>query len=93
VKFILFVSLTLLLASNVHAAVPGDSAEGKRLHDANCGGCHDTGVYTRDKRSVRTLDALAGQLESCGHMTRKELTATEKQNIIKYLNDRFYHFR
>jgi hypothetical protein len=25
------------------AALPGDSAEGKRLHDANCMGCHDTG--------------------------------------------------
>jgi cytochrome c5 len=29
-----------------HAALPGDGAEGKRLHDANCMGCHDTALYT-----------------------------------------------
>ena len=29
------------------ASLPGDGADGKRLHDTNCMGCHDTGIYTR----------------------------------------------
>src|SRR6185436_5615347 len=37
VKSILGVSLLILLMPSAHAAtLPGDSAEGKRLHDANC---------------------------------------------------------
>ncbi len=33
------------------------------------------------------LDALKEQLGSCRHMAKKEFSAIETQNIIKYLND------
>jgi len=92
-KCILCVSLMILLIPSAHAALPGDSAEGKRLHDAKCMGCHDTGIYTRKDRIVRSLDALKQQFESCSHMAKKEFSAIETRNIIKYLNDQFYQFR
>jgi len=92
-KSILFALLSILLMPSAPAASPGDSADGKRLHDANCMGCHDTGVYTRKDRVVRSLDALKQQLGSCSHMAKKEFSAIETQNIIKYLNDQFYQFR
>ena len=92
-KCILYASLMILLTPIAHAALPGDSADGKRLHDANCMACHDTAVYTRKDRFVRSLDALKQQLEGCSHMAKKEFSAIETQNIIKYLNDRFYQFR
>ena len=41
----------------------------------------------------RSLDALKKQLGGCSHMAKKEFSATETQNIIKYLNDQFYQFR
>jgi len=83
----------LFLALSAHAELPGDSAEGKRLHDTNCTGCHDATVYTRQNHSVRSLDALQQQLQGCGHVAKKEFSATEAQNLVKYLNDRFYHFQ
>jgi hypothetical protein len=93
-KGILGVSLLILLMASAYAAsLPGDSADGKRLHDANCMGCHDTGIYTRKDRLVRSLDALKKQLGDCSHMAKKEFSAIETQNIIKYLNDQFYQFR
>jgi cytochrome c553 len=91
---ILRVLLLILLTPSAYAAeLPGDSADGKRLHDANCMGCHDTGVYTRKDRHVGSLDALQEQLANCTHMAKKEFTAIETQNIVKYLNDQFYQFR
>jgi hypothetical protein len=90
---ILRVLLLILLTPSAYAAeLPGDSADGKRLHDANCMGCHDTAIYTRKDHLVRSLDALKEQLASCSHMAKKEFSAIETQNIIKYLND-LYQFR
>lgn len=82
----------LLLTASAQAALPGDGAEGKRLHDAYCTGCHDTAVYTRKDHAVRSLDALKEQLGGCSHMANKKFSPAETQDIIKYLNDRFYRF-
>jgi hypothetical protein len=92
-KSILCVLLILLMPTSAYAELPGDSADGKRLHDANCMGCHDTGIYTRKDRLVQSLDALKKRLGDCSHMAKKEFSAIETQNIMKYLNDQFYQFR
>ena len=42
---------------------------------------------------VQSLDALEKQVGNCTHAAKKEFSASETQNIIKYLNDQFYHFR
>jgi cytochrome c5 len=85
-------SMILMMPSAYAASLPGDSADGKRLYDANCMGCHDTGIHTRNDRIVQSLDALEKRVANCTHAARKEFSANETQNIIKYLNDQFYHF-
>jgi hypothetical protein len=92
-KSVLAVSLwTMLIPSAYASELPGDSSEGKRLYDANCMGCHDTSVHTRKDRIIQSLDALKKRLGDCSHMANKQFSATETQNIIKYLNDQFYQF-
>ena len=91
-KITLYAPAMIFLTASAQAALPGDSAEGKRLHDAYCTGCHDTALYARKDHVVRSLDELKEQLEGCSHMAKKEFSPTETQNIIKYLNDRFYRF-
>jgi mono/diheme cytochrome c family protein len=85
--------LTLQIPSAYAAELPGDIAEGKRLHDANCKGCHDTSVYTRKDRQVGSLQTLKEQMNSCGHVANKNFSDAEKQSMIKYLNNEFYHFQ
>jgi mono/diheme cytochrome c family protein len=75
-----------------HAALPGDSAEGKKLHDANCVRCHDASVYTRKDRHIKSPDALREQLSACSHGAQVTLTDDEQKSIVKYLNDQFYKF-
>ena len=69
-KSILCVSLLILLMpTSAYAELPGDSADGKRLHDANCMGCHDTGIYTRKERPRSVFgcaEKAVGQLQSYG---------------------------
>ena len=92
-KSILCVSLLVLLTPTAYAAsLPGDSANGKRFYDANCMGCHDTSVLTRKDRAVQSLDALKDQLAGCAHTANKEFSESEAQDLLRYLNDQFYHF-
>lgn len=90
--FIVAVLAVLFVAPAARAALPGDSAAGQRLHTAHCAGCHDTGVYTRKARTVNSLDGLKQQLQGCSHAAQKEFSAVETQNLLRFLNDRYYHF-
>ena len=81
--------LTVLMPSAYAASLPGDSAEGKRLLDANCMKCHQTDIFTRKDRQVQSLDALKEQLVACSHAAKKEFSASEMQDLLKYLNDQF----
>ena len=83
----------MLVTVGAHAALPGDAVEGKRLHEASCTGCHDTSVYSRTDHKVRSLDALKAQVVNCTHMAEKDFSDKERQDIVKYLNDRFYRFK
>lgn len=85
--------IALLGSSAVYAELPGSSAAGQIVHAANCTGCHDTSVYTRKQRTVHSLDGLTQQLQGCSHMAKKEFSPVETQNLVKFLNDRFYHFQ
>jgi len=92
-KSIVCGALAVLLIPAAQAALPGDIAEGQRLHQANCTGCHDASVYSRSKRMVGSLDALKHQVEGCGHAAKKDFSAAQLQDLVKYLNDRYYHFQ
>lgn len=91
-KVILTIPVMIFLAASAHAAVPGDGAKGKRVHDASCVSCHGDSVYTRQDHKVRSLDGLKKQVENCTHMAQKEFSPADKQDIVKYLNDQFYRF-
>lgn len=92
-KHILCASFLILLTPSAHAAsLPGDSANGKRLLDTHCMKCHQTDVFTRKDRKVQSLDALKDQLAGCAHMAGQEFSASEMQDLLKYLNDEFYRF-
>lgn len=84
-----------LLHGTAYAALPGDrgdSGEGQRLHASNCTSCHDSRVYTRKDRHVGSLDALKQQIENCTHLTQKDFSSAQKESLVKFLNERFYHF-
>jgi mono/diheme cytochrome c family protein len=83
----------MLTALPGQAALPGDSAEGKTLHEANCVKCHSTSVYTRRDRHIKSLDALKEQLGACEHAAQITLTDDQQKSIVKYLNEQFYKFK
>ena len=89
----LLISIPFSIAVSAQAALPGDSAQGKKLHDANCVSCHNASIYTRKDRHVKSLDALNEQLGACSHAAQVTLTEDEQKSIVKYLNEQFYKFK
>ena len=93
-KVFLFVLLSIQLMPAAYAAsFPPDAVNGKRLYETNCTGCHDTDVLVRRDRLVQSLDALKEQLANCAHMANREFSPSDAQDLLKYLNDQYYHFR
>jgi len=92
-RHMLTTCILFCLALSAQAALPGDSAEGQKLHDAHCVSCHTSSVYTRKDRQVKSLGALNEQLGECTHAAQVTLSETEQKSIVKYLNERFYKFK
>lgn len=89
---ILSAVLLVLAPLGAHAALHGNAADGKSLHEVYCTACHNTAVYTRKDRSVQSLDSLKRQLQTCERAAGTNFSAKEKQDVLKYLNDSFYRF-
>ena len=76
-----------------------DSAKGEALHEEHCVACHasmtggkpDT-LYTREKRRVNSLSALAKQVRRCEQSLGLRWFDDQVDGVTAYLDDRFYHF-
>lgn len=89
---IALLALAAMLPLPASALLLGDAESGAKLHAANCRGCHDTSVYTRHDRRIRTIEGLIGQVNFCNRQLDKKLTRDQVNDIVKYLNDSYYRF-
>jgi mono/diheme cytochrome c family protein len=87
--------LLMLAATSAQAdlLLPGDAGRGEKLHQANCTGCHDTGVYTRTNRGIRSIGGLQQRVDMCNTQLERNLSDAERSDVVKYLNERFYRFQ
>jgi len=86
----------LLLISPLVGAVPfekGDPKAGKTLHDKTCVACHDSKMYTRADRKVKTAAQLAGRVSGCNANTGAGWFPEDELNVSAYLNQQFYKFK
>ena len=94
-KLITLVS-SLLFASSFAYAIPfakGDPKVGKALHDKTCVACHDSKMYTRADRKVKTAAQLAGRVSGCNANTGAGWFPEDELNVSAYLNQQFYKFK
>jgi len=87
---------SLLFASSFAYAIPfakGDPKVGKALHDKTCVACHDSKMYTRADRKVKTAAQLAGRVSGCNANTGAGWFPEDELNVSAYLNQQFYKFK
>ena len=93
-KSFAFFSIVAVLSVNAQAAtLPGDAANGKKLHDASCTSCHNDSVYKRADHKIKSLEGLTEQMNNCEHMTDIKLGKTQQKDLVKYLNETYYKFK
>lgn len=88
-----FSTLAVLSVPAQAATLPGNAAEGKKLHDAKCTACHTDSVYRREDRRVSDLSGIVDQITACGHQTDVTLEKDQINNLVKYLNETYYKFK
>jgi mono/diheme cytochrome c family protein len=88
-------ALLLAVSSATHAELLlfGDAARGEKLHAQHCKGCHDSSVYTRPDRRIRSGEGLQAQVAMCNRNLRSHLGKEQLDDLVKYLNDTFYKFK
>ena len=92
-SFVIFPIVAVLSVSTQAATLPGDAADGKKLHDANCMSCHNDSVYQRKNRQVTSLEGLTQQINSCGHAGNITIGKTQANDLVRYLNETYYKFK
>ena len=80
-----------ILALPVLAA--DSAANGKKLHDAKCTGCHDTRQYTRKNRIIHTYEDLHARVEFCDGASNAGFSSDDLDDVVTYLNTEFYKFK
>jgi len=66
--------------------------EAKAYHDGNCTRCHDTGVYTREDRRVRSYPMLEAQVARCDANLATKLFPDDLELLTDHLNTDYYKF-
>jgi len=97
-KHLLF--LSVLSACNISFASESASenqvtdpvSHGKDAHDNHCYKCHSDGVYTRDDRFVKSIDALSKQVVRCKESSDVPWFDEDADAVVQFLNKKYYRF-
>lgn len=74
------------------AASAEHTGNGKALHDKACTGCHDTSVYTRPDRTIKSAQALDQRVRMCESAAAQDWSGEQLADVIHYLDKTFYKF-
>lgn len=90
---VLFFSIQAVPGAHAATAMlPGDAENGKKLHAAQCAGCHNTVMYTGKDRKIKTVEGLMAQVEACNRNLKKSFSPDQVSDLVLYLNEAFYKF-
>jgi hypothetical protein len=95
------ICLVLCASAGADPAAQGDPRLGeKSFKDQNCNACHMTRfggtgekIFTRSDRKVKTLPMLAAQVAACNTNLNAGWFPEDEENVVAYLNQKYYHLK
>lgn len=77
----------------------GDAEKGAELEAAKCQACHAerfggdaTRIYLREDRRLQSLPGLMKQVSMCNTQIGLDLSESDEEDLVIYLNEQFYKF-
>lgn len=67
-------------------------ARGRDLYEQSCTSCHGKSVHDRNPRSARGISEIRGFVERWSTQLGTRWSATQVDDVVLYLNQRFYHY-
>lgn len=86
------IAALVITAFSLASANAADLDNGDELHFDNCTGCHDSSVYTRADRRVKSLERLGAQVRFCKDNLGLTWFDDEVEDVVHYLNKNYYHY-
>ena len=86
-------SFALLLTLTAATAYAGDATRGHDLYEQHCLRCHNTSIHTRPNSIIHSLGALRRRVEFCESSNDMKWSETQIDDVVSYLNQRFYKYK
>jgi len=65
---------------------------GQMLYENHCMSCHESVVFIRDNRRIRSLKALRGRVSNWANYLHLHWGKEEVEEVVTHLNNRYYKF-
>ncbi len=88
----LIAAAALVVAALSSSAMGADPARGRALYESRCDGCHSTGVHQRASREANDFAGIRFQVERWNTQLGGAWGRGEIDDVVVYLNDRFYKY-
>lgn len=83
-------SIIMLLVASI--PVNANEFHAETFVNQKCAGCHDSSVYTRTNRRVKSLPGLRNQVKMCDAQLGIKLFDEDLEAVVEHLNSNYYHF-
>jgi hypothetical protein len=80
------------IAEGINEEIIDPIKHGETAHENHCYKCHDDGVYTRENRFVKSIDALSKQVVRCKDNTDAPWFDEDSEAVVQFLNNKYYRF-
>lgn len=91
--FFSFISISSVSCANDNDSEISDPiAHGEKAHKNHCYKCHTDGVYTRENRFVKSIDALSKQVVRCKDGSNVPWFDEDSDAVVQFLNKKYYRF-
>ena len=81
-----------LLALAALFSTAANATDPAALLQTHCQRCHDNTIYTRAEPLVLTYSALKQRVAFCDRAAGANMSDSQMQSVIDYLNQHYYHF-
>lgn len=84
----IFMATTLLVWAGDARA--GDAERGRLLYENHCTVCHTSVVHIRDERKATSREEIRDWIERWQNELGLQWTSGEVEDVMEYLNERYY---